>query len=69
MKGFDWTKEVGLSRKPVLVGADGSWWVDITGPAYSGDPVRNVLTKEAAGRNLQVIQVNWYSRRVQVRPT
>jgi hypothetical protein len=65
---MDWTKEVNLSRKPVVVGADGSWWVDITGPSYSGDPVRNVLATVAALRGLEVLQVNWYSRRVQVRP-
>ena len=65
---MDWTKEVNLSRKPVVVGADGSWWVDITGPAYTGDPVRNVLTVVAASRGLHVLQVNWWSRKVQVRP-
>jgi hypothetical protein len=65
---MDWTKEVNLSRKPVVVAADGSWWVDITGPECGGDPVRNHLAMVAAYRGLKVLQVNWFSRKVQVRP-
>ena len=68
MKRYNWMKEVGLSRKPAVVGADGSWWVDITGPEYAGDPVRNVLAMVAADRNLRLLQVNWSTRKVQVRP-
>jgi hypothetical protein len=68
MKRYDWMKEVGLSRKPVAVGPDGSWWLDITGPAYSGDPVRNVLAIEAAQRDLRLLQVNWSTRKARVRP-
>ena len=65
---MDWTKQINLSRKPALVGKDGTWWVDITGPEYAGDPVRNHLAIQAAGRGLKVLQVNWWSRKVQVRP-
>ena len=65
---MDWTKEVNLSRTPVVVGVDGSWWVDITGPECSGDPVRNHLAMVAAYRGLKVLQVNWFARKVQVRP-
>ena len=65
---MDWTKQINLSRKPALVGKDGTWWVDITGPECSGDPVRNHLAFVAAYRGLKVLQVNWFARKVQVRP-
>jgi hypothetical protein len=65
---MDWTKRINLSSKPALVGKDGTWWVDITGPEYDGDPVRNHLAMVAAYRGLKVLQVNWFTRKVQVRP-
>jgi hypothetical protein len=63
---MDWTKEVDLSRKPAIVGKDGTWWVDITGPAHSGDPVKAVLTVKAAARGLHLVGVNWWTRKAQV---
>ena len=65
---MDWTKQIDLSGKPALVGKDRTWWVDITGPEYDGDPVRNHLAMVAAHRGLKVLQVNWFARKVQVRP-
>ena len=63
---MDWTNAIDLSRKPTVVGKDGTWWLDITGPTFSGDPVRTVLIGQAALRGLRILQVNWHSRKVQV---
>jgi hypothetical protein len=48
------------------VGKDGTWWLDITGPAHSGDPVKAVLTVKAAARGLHLVGVNWWTRKAQV---
>jgi hypothetical protein len=63
---MDWTKQIDLSRKPTIVGKDGTWWLDITGPAHSGDPVKAVLTVKAAARGLHLVGVNWWTRKAQV---
>jgi hypothetical protein len=63
---MDWTKAIDLSRKLTSVSKDGTWWLDITGPAHSGDPVRAILDGQAAFRGLRVLQVNWYTRKAQV---
>ena len=63
---MDWTKQIDLSRKPTIVGKGGTWWVDITGPAHSGDPVWNVLAVKAAARGLRLVGVNWWERKAHV---
>ena len=63
---MDWTKQIDLSRKPAVVGKDGTWWVDITGPEFAGDAVRNVLVVKAAARGLHLVGVNWWTRKAQV---